>query len=229
MQIAVLTPVRVFGDSLAAALNTRHDLSVATVVANFAHLQEAMTLVPINLVLIDVAHGIAMEEVRLIAAQWPQVILLAMGLHPAHKTIVDCGRAGFSGYTEQDAGLDQFFNTIDDAISGRLRCPPEVAAELLRALYREPASPAIAPTDQALTARECEVLRELGHGLSNKEIARVLNLSISTVKHHVHKVLEKLHVTRRADAMRKVRSMPWLVGTQREHHAVRENASQAVF
>lgn len=229
MQIAILTPVRVFGDSLAAALNTRHDLSVATVVSNFIRLNEAMTLVPINLVLIDVAHGIALDEVRLIAAQWPQVILLAMGLHPAHKAIVDCGRAGFSGYTAQDARLDEFFTTIDDAISGRLRCPPEVAAELLRALYREPASPAADLTDQALTARECEVLRELGQGLSNKEIARVLNLSISTVKHHVHKVLEKLHVTRRADAMRKVRSTPWLVGRPRDAQAHRGDRTQMVY
>ena len=154
-----------------------------------------------------------LDEVRQIAAQWPQVILLAVGLRDEYHDIVGCGRAGFSGYVTQNAGMEEFFRTIDDAISGRLRCPPEVAAELLRALYRElPKVDEDVTQCQNLTPRECEVLREVARGLSNKEIARVLNLSVSTVKHHVHNVLEKMHVSRRADAMRKVRSAPWLAG-----------------
>lgn len=50
-----------------------------------------------------------------------------------------------------------------------------------------------------------------GRGLSNKEIARELVLSVATVKHHVHNVLDKLKLPRRAQAMRRVRDAPWLV------------------
>jgi transposase len=50
-----------------------------------------------------------------------------------------------------------------------------------------------------------------GNGHSNKEIARELNLSEATVKHHVHNVLDKLHQHGRAQAMRRVRDAPWLV------------------
>ena len=54
MQIAILTPLRLFGDSLVAALNQRRDLSVIKVELNFAHLQETLKIIPVNLVLIHV-------------------------------------------------------------------------------------------------------------------------------------------------------------------------------
>jgi DNA-binding NarL/FixJ family response regulator len=54
------------------------------------------------------------------------------------------------------------------------------------------------------------VLELLGRGFSNKEIANELCLSVATVKHHVHHVLEKLNLQRRTEAMRRVRDAPWL-------------------
>ena len=68
-------------------------------------------------------------------------------------------------------------------------------------------------SDPALTRREKDVLRLIGQGHSNKEIASELYLSVATVKHHVHHVLEKLNLPRRAQAMRRVRDAPWLVST----------------
>jgi DNA-binding NarL/FixJ family response regulator len=61
-----------------------------------------------------------------------------------------------------------------------------------------------------LTVRESEVLQLVGRGLSNKEIASELFLSVATVKHHVHHILEKLKLPRRGQAMRRVRDAPWI-------------------
>ena len=100
---------------------------------------------------------------------------------------------------------------MSDVAAGRLACPPEISGGLLRALFRREPHTAEEPTlNSALTRRECEVLELLGRGLSNKEIGCELYLSVPTVKHHVHHVLEKLHVSRRAEAMRQVRDAPWL-------------------
>lgn len=54
------------------------------------------------------------------------------------------------------------------------------------------------------------MLRLIGGGLSNKEIARELSLSVATVKHHVHHILSKLQLTGRMQAMRRVRDQPWM-------------------
>jgi len=64
--------------------------------------------------------------------------------------------------------------------------------------------------DFDLIRRESKVLELVGRGLSNKEIGCELSLSVATVKHHVHHILEKLKLSRRAEAMRRVRDAPWL-------------------
>ena len=83
----------------------------------------------------------------------------------------------------------------------RARRPADVqrrdSGGLLRALFLRDVEPAAAQPTEALTQREGEVLQLIGEGLSNKEIATALSLSIATVKHHVHNVLHKLNLARR--------------------------------
>jgi two-component system nitrate/nitrite response regulator NarL len=212
MEIVILTSIRLFGDGLASYFNTRQNMSVVAVANSFSILLSVMNHSKIDLALIDVTQGINLEEVKALASQWPSTALIAIGIEDHHQDIIRCGRAGFSGFVLRDASLCQLLNTIEDAVVGRLNCSPEVSGELLKALHRTTNLPNSSEYTEALTPRECEVLWEIGNGLSNKEIARKLGLSISTVKHHVHKVLEKLQVARRAEAMRQVRKMPWLAG-----------------
>jgi DNA-binding NarL/FixJ family response regulator len=94
-----------------------------------------------------------------------------------------------------------------------LACSAEISGDLLRALFRADSHADPANSQKMLTRREGEVLQLIGRGLTNKEIARDLNLSLATVKHHVHHVLEKLQLTRRAQAMRRVREMPWIASS----------------
>lgn len=213
MDIVILTSIQLFGEGLASFFNARQDMSVVAVSHSFSMLHEAMSRSAVDLALIDVTQGIELDEIRAVANQWPSIALIAIGLEAGQKEVVRCGRAGFSGYVLRNASLDQLNNAMEDAVAGRLNCPPEVSGELLRALYHESYIAQAQEPCKALTPRECEVLRELGNGLSNKEIARKLGVSISTVKHHVHKVLEKLQVERRAEAMRQVRNMPWIAGS----------------
>ncbi|SAK99752.1 response regulator transcription factor [Caballeronia ptereochthonis] len=212
MDIAILTPVRLFGDGLASFLTALQDIHVRATVRTFSMLRTLLADTPVDIALIDVTQGIDFDEVRDLASNRPSLTLLALGLTAAHQDVIRCGRAGFAGYVGRDASLDALLAAIRDAVSGRLVCPPEVAGELLRALYRGPPDASTDEADLALTKRECDVLRHVGHGLSNKEIARELGLSLSTIKHHVHSILDKLQVTRRAQAMRRVRDAPWIAG-----------------
>jgi DNA-binding CsgD family transcriptional regulator len=125
--------------------------------------------------------------------------------------VIKCGRAGFASYVARDASIDVVYTALSDVATGRLACPPEISGGLLRALFRREPYTAEEPTlDSDLTHRECEVPDLVGRGFSNKEIGSELCLSVATVKHHVHHVLEKLNVSRRAEAMREVRDAPWL-------------------
>jgi len=213
MNITVLSPVRLLGDGLAACLRSRPDMCVLAVVNELAALRDSLATTDANLVLIDVTQGIDLFDVRAIAAEWPDVSLVALGLNEQRDEVIRCGRAGFAGYVARDASVDTLCKTLSEIVSGRLACSPEIAGGLLRALFHKNPRSDESDIDLALTRRESEVLHLLGRGLSNKEIGCELCLSVATVKHHVHHVLEKLKISRRAQAMHRVRDAPWLART----------------
>lgn len=210
INIIVVTPVRLFGDGLAACLNNRDDICAVAVVNDLTHLRTALETNDIRAVLMDVTQGIDLWDVRAIAAGWPNLALVAIGLKEQRQEVIQCGRAGYAGYVSRDESIDSLCTTLGEIISGRLVCPPEITSSLLRALFRSDSRVDDSNKDPELTRRESEVLELLGIGYSNKEIGNELCISVATVKHHVHNVLEKLQLERRAQAMRRVREAPWL-------------------
>lgn len=210
MNIIVLTPVRLLGDGLAACFNTRTDISAIAVLNDLARLREILATTEPQAVLIDVTQGIDLWDIRAIAIEWPHVPLIALGLKEQRQEVICCGEAGYAGYIPRDATIDALCKMLYEIIAGHLSCPPEISGGLLRALFRK--EPRLDPSQPlpALTRRESEVLALLGRGFSNKEIGSELCLSVATVKHHVHHILEKLGLTSRAEAMRRVQDAPWL-------------------
>jgi len=214
MNIIVLTPVRLLGDGLAACFRNRPDICVLAVVNDLASLRDSLATTDAHVVLIDVTQGVDLFDVRAIAAEWSDVALVALGLDEQRQEVIRCGRAGFAGYVARDASIDTLCKALSEIVAGRLACSPEISGSLLRALFRRDSrSSDESDLDLALTRREREVLELLGRGLSNKEIGCELCVSVATVKHHVHHVLEKLKLPRRAQAMRRVQDAPWLAHT----------------
>jgi DNA-binding NarL/FixJ family response regulator len=211
MNIVVLTPVRLLGDGLAACCNRHPGITVSAVVNDLATLRQALAAAAVDLVLIDVTQGVDLYDVRSIAAERHDLALVALGLTEQRHEVIRCGRAGFTGYIAREATVDTLCKALSDIIEGRLACPAEISCGLLHALFRTDAPPADTGPDRSLTRRESDVLQLIGRGLSNKEIARELTISLSTVKHHVHNILDKLQLQRRSQAMRRVRDAPWLV------------------
>jgi DNA-binding NarL/FixJ family response regulator len=214
MNIIVLTPVRLLGDGLAACFRSRPDIYVLAVVNDLASLRDSLATMEAHVVLIDVTQGVDLFDVRAIAAEWSDVALVALGLDEQRQEVIRCGRAGFAGYVARDASIDTLCKALSEIVAGRLACSPEISGSLLRALFRRDSSRGSeSEADLALTRREREVLELLGRGLSNKEIGCELCVSVATVKHHVHHVLEKLKLPRRAQAMRRVQDAPWIAST----------------
>jgi DNA-binding NarL/FixJ family response regulator len=209
MDIVLLTQTRLLGDGLQACLRDRTNIAVRGIVKDLEALRKIIEAAMPHLALIDVTQGVDLYDVRSIAAEFPNVALVALGLLEQRQDVIRCGRAGFSGYISRDVTADCLFQALDDVVAGRLACPAEISGGLLRALYHAD-NHKRQPIECGLTRRESQVLALIGQGLSNKEIAQELILSVATVKHHVHRVLDKLKLQRRAQAMRRVRDAPWL-------------------
>ena len=211
MNLLIFTPVRLLGDGLAASLASRPGIVVRAAVNVLADLHSALAPNDVDLVLIDVTQGVDLSNVRAIAQAHPDVPFVALGLDEQRQNVIRCGRAGFTGYVPRDASIDELCDALSDVVHGRLACPAEISCGLLRALFRmDQSTDDAGASGQPLSRRECDVIHLIERGLSNKEIARELCLSVSTVKHHVHHILEKLELSRRTQAMYRAREAPWI-------------------
>lgn len=208
MKTILWTPIRLLGEGLARCLKGTDDFADVEVAVDITAVRETIAAQGTEVILIDVTQPVDLDEIRALAAAHPTIVLIALGPKEHRQEIIRYGSVGFAGYVNRDSSIEGVVKVMRDAVAGRLDCPPEISNGLLRALFR--ADRTTDPPAEPLTRREGDVLQLIGRGLTNKEIARELNLSVATVKHHVHNVLDKLHLPRRAHAMRRVREQPWL-------------------
>jgi two-component system, NarL family, nitrate/nitrite response regulator NarL len=113
--------------------------------------------------------------------------------------VVDALQAGADGYLLKDMDPDEMVRQLRQAALGRMAISESLTALLAEALRHQRQRPA-APDVQSLTQREREILGELAAGLSNKLIARKLDISEGTVKVHVKHLLKKLNLRSRVEA-----------------------------
>ena len=99
-------------------------------------------------------------------------------------------KAGAKGYLLKDAPREELLTCIRRVHSGETVIPPTLVTKLTAGLTAEP-----------VTDRELEVLAQLAHGSSNKEISTILNISESTVKSHLRNIFTKLNVLSRTEAI----------------------------
>jgi DNA-binding NarL/FixJ family response regulator len=115
------------------------------------------------------------------------------------EKVFEALKAGASGYLLKNTGLVHIIEALKELHQGGSPMSSTIARKLVRAL-QEPA-----PThwDSALSPRENEILQLLARGLLYKEISDQLHISTSTVRQHIHRIYEKLHVQNRTEAINK--------------------------
>jgi NarL family two-component system response regulator LiaR len=141
-----------------------------------------------------VKDGIA--ATREIKSRRPATEIVALTSFIDDDKVVAALEAGAAGYLLKDADERAVIDAIRAARDGEVRLDPAVAKVLAERLRRRPAARPVDP----LTARELDVLRLLGRGLSNKEIAAELGIADCTARTHVSNVLGKLDLASRTQA-----------------------------
>jgi two-component system, NarL family, nitrate/nitrite response regulator NarL len=201
LDVFVLVAVRLYRDGIADAL--RRDLRFRLVgsAASLEDAEESLRSLarPPDVALVDVELPQGAAVARLIRASWPSVGIVVLAVREADEDILSWAEAGVSGIVSRDATLAELLDAVEAAARAEVLTSPAVTAVLLRRVASV-AGTGVGGTGVALTRREREIVRLVGRGLSNKEIAAELRLELPTVKNHVHHVLEKLCVAHRADA-----------------------------
>jgi len=125
--------------------------------------------------------------------------VVALAMRQVEPEIVAWAEAGIAGYVAREGSLEDLVAAVESVARGEMLCSPRVAAILLGRVAALATEGSFLGRQPHLTSREREITRLVSEGLSNKQIARALQLALPTVKNHVHSILDKLQVHRRAD------------------------------
>jgi DNA-binding NarL/FixJ family response regulator len=213
--IFILSDVRLYREGLARSLAQRPDLGAVGISAlNAEALAEIADAMPAA-VLLDFAAPGALHFLREINRLIPGIKVIAFAVSEIEDDLIACIEAGIAGFVTRDASVDDLVQSIKNALRDEVICPPRIAGMLFKRVAA--LSEAGTASPQTLTRREREIAELLNEGLSNKEIARSLQIGSATVKNHVHNILEKLHVRRRGEAAARLRG---IMGEHGAHQAL---------
>jgi DNA-binding NarL/FixJ family response regulator len=140
---------------------------------------------------------------RILATAPPAPHVLILTTYDLDEYVFEGLRAGASGFLLKDSPPEQLIDGVRTIAAGEALLAPSVTRRLIAefANRRTPVDPAGQPALQELTVRELEVLGLIARGLSNHEIAENLVLSYKTVKTHVARILMKLDLRDRVQAV----------------------------
>jgi len=143
-----------------------------------------------------------LEALRVLVEDVPETQVVMLTVSEDAEDLLETLRAGARGYLLKNIDTEFLLESIRRAAHGESVMSPQMAHKLADSL-RAPPRESAAVTDinpGKLSPREREIIVMLAHGASNKEIARVLNLSESTIKIHVQGILRKLNIAKRVQA-----------------------------
>lgn len=175
------------------------------VLAAFADAETAMAQLPAwqpDIVIMDInlpgVNGI--ECIRKVKAQCYATQFIMYTIYEDDEKVFDALMAGATGYLLKKTSLDKLCNSLVELHEGGSPMSTQIARKVINRLRT------IKPPEkmEVLSDRENEVLQYLAKGLLYKEIADILLISPSTVRQHIHKIYNKLHVQNRAEAINRM-------------------------
>ncbi|HEX5853659.1 MAG TPA: response regulator transcription factor [Solirubrobacteraceae bacterium] len=204
--VFIVAPVRVYREELARGLDRSADLRALGSAATGEEARDRVQSLGADVVLVDASTPAGVATARTIRQATPGAGLVALAAPEDDGTVVAYAEAGVAAFVAPDASLEELVVTARAVARGALPAhSPRIAAALLRRVAdgaRPPEHAVLAP----LTSRERQIVALIDEGLSNKEIAARLCIELSTVKNHVHNLLEKLGARGRVEAAARVRA-----------------------
>lgn len=137
------------------------------------------------------------EVIKKIKEDHPGAKILVLTSFAADDQVFPAIKAGALGYLLKDTDPDDLISAIRQVYQGESSLSPTVARKVLEEVFH-PAEKPLSP--DPLTKREVEVLQVLAKGKSNRDIAKELSISETTVRTHVSNILGKLHLASRTEA-----------------------------
>ena len=140
------------------------------------------------------------ECIRELKPKLPKTQFMMFTVYENDEKVFEALKSGATGYLLKNTSLGQLVEALKELYNGGSPMSSNIARKLVNIFQQQ--EKARLPVEK-LSQRENEVLQQLAKGLLYKEIADKLSISTATVRQHIHKIYEKLHVQNRTEAINK--------------------------
>ena len=199
IRIAIADDHPIVRQGLRVALGAQDDLELVGEASNGAEAVELARSLEPDVMIMDLKMPIkdGITAIQEITQEYEDACILVLTSFPDDKNVFSAIKAGAMGFLLKESPPDDLLASIRKAYSGETVLHPTIARKLIQEVK---ASSESRSSLDPLTPRELDVLSCLSRGLSNREIAGELTVSVRTVTTHMRNILDKLHVSNRTQA-----------------------------
>jgi DNA-binding NarL/FixJ family response regulator len=188
---------------VASLINAEPDLEVCGEADSVDSAMQAIAQTQPNLVLVDMSlkHSDGLDLLQRMKAQYPDIIAMVLSMYDETIYAERSLRAGAKGYVRKVELAETIMKAIRRVLAGQVYVSDSVSALLLQRMSGAKSRSSEAPAE-ALSDRELQVVRCIGRGLSNREIAEELFISVKTVESHREHIKQRLNLASSGDLLR---------------------------
>ncbi len=202
IKLIIIEDNRLLREGINAMLKKETDMNVVALFSDGDFVVDKVDELKADIVLLDLGlpNHDSLELVIALKNDHHNVRVIAMDLLPIQEDVMQFVEAGVSGFILKDATIPEFTKTIRAVASGEKVLPAVMTESLFSQIVDygvKELGPSKLVQSVRMTSREREIVSLIAEGLANKEIAHKLNISIYTVKSHVHNILEKMALNTR--------------------------------
>lgn len=185
---------RLLREGLKALLQTEKDLQIIGEAENGLEAIRCVEKHAPDLILLDLSmpkmSGISV--IKEIKSRFPEVKILALTIHESDQYVLEAFQSGADGYCLKDASRDELLIAIKSVLNGKTYISPGISEGIMVGYLEGKKIIKGSTAWDSITQREKDVLKLIGEGYRNKEIADLLNISVKTVEKHRANVMKKL-------------------------------------
>lgn len=201
IEIVLVDDHRIFRDGLKSLLTEIDYIKIIGEASAAAELLDLLLEIRPDLIIMDITMpGLSGIEVsRHIAGLYPDIRVMILSMHTNEEFVINAIKAGVKGYLSKDTSREELLDAIKIIYQGGECFSKQISETFLKSHIKKYRTELIYPENKTLTNRELEILKLASSGLSNKEMAEKLFISIKTVDSHKNNIMQKLKLKNTAE------------------------------
>lgn len=196
IKIILVDDHQMFRDGVKSVLSDEENIDLVGEVGNAKDLYELLKTTNPDLIITDISmpdiSGIELS--KFVSENYPEINILILSMHSNVEFITKSLAAGANGYLPKDTSMKELLEAINAIYKGETYFNKNISDTLLKSIVGKAKPSKENAKNETLTKREREIISHVVDGLSNKEIACKLFISIRTVDSHKNNIMQKLNL-----------------------------------